>query len=787
MIDWNEKLWAQNTPSKLSPNDAVRTATPSANSTESTPSSQRQSIGPEEVDGRVITPEIKSEFSECVGNETSDTEASNLLLSLSQPQLPPVTIVPTGQDQQQLAALRIEEKILHEKLQPQPEHQMPEKTVQSIESVVNSVATAQFDVDQFAPQPTLPSKQPTPVQVPVASTTPPRNTRAFFRAPGHGGPSELQQDSSKAFVCSICNFSCPSKFHYNSHMNTHGDHQCSMCDYTSRTEGRLKKHMREYHSREEQIAAGLEVPAEPPTPTQNTADFHSAISSIMEAANRAVNDGEGGSPISNALDSIRALTENGQGSLANFLQMPENSNDSVDAAGPSTPREPPRRSSGGKPKQYTCKQCACVSTSKEESWRHNRTHIPQDKILQCKQCEFVTEYKHHLEYHIRNHYGSKPFRCSKCNYSCVNKSMLNSHMKSHSNEYQFSCMDCSYQSKYCHSLKMHLRKYNHRRKPGINVDDAEEALANDPSLEEDASVHSAFSDSVHPDSHDQKNANPPPPVPSAPPTISDSSANNNNNNMGSVLLQPIATTSSFQYANLIRQNQEQINELARRQQQQQQQHQSFSCTVCDYNTPHLEQLLHHNMVHIQQNQTASAPSTPLNALLQYIQNNVQLGNTAHATIPNGTAAASIGGLSQLSAFQPTSTEMIFRAQQNQQQLQHDPEPPVQEHNDYANEVKMEIEHQSSPTPSINGDSSSLERSSTSPMDSKDNHINGDTSSIGSTGSSSSRKRKAATSGKLEQISQRLQGKNSPEQCEDLNPIAAPIPIPAYRQNYLVRF
>uniref|UniRef100_A0AC34GIW8 C2H2-type domain-containing protein n=1 Tax=Panagrolaimus sp. ES5 TaxID=591445 RepID=A0AC34GIW8_9BILA len=252
---------------------------------------------------------------------------------------------------------------------------------------------------------------------------------------------------------------------------------------------------------------------------------------------------------------------------------------------------------------------AFIATSKEQSWAHSRSHIPSDKQLSCPQCEFVTEYKHHLEYHIRNHYGSKPFRCVKCNYSCVNKSMLNSHMKSHSTEYQFSCIDCSYQSKYCHSLKMHLRKYNHRRKPGINVDDAEEALANDPSLDEDGcSVHSAFSDSMQ---HENSNSNihhqPPPPVSSAPVSAAATDSANNNNGIGNVLLQPIATTSSLPYANLLR-NHEQINAMAARQQaaQQAQPQQSFPCTVCDFNTPHLEQLLHHNMIHIQQNQTASA-------------------------------------------------------------------------------------------------------------------------------------------------------------------------------------
>ena len=112
----------------------------------------------------------------------------------------------------------------------------------------------------------------------------------------------------------------------------------------------------------------------------------------------------------------------------------------------------------------------CNAPFQEEYWAHARTHIKDDKVLQCPKCPFVTEYKHHLEYHLRNHFGSKPFKCTKCNYSCVNKSMLNSHMKSHTTVYQYRCADCTYATKYCHSLKLHLQKYNHTPALVLNPD-----------------------------------------------------------------------------------------------------------------------------------------------------------------------------------------------------------------------------------------------------------------------------------------------------------------------------
>ncbi|XP_046392955.1 protein hunchback [Ischnura elegans] len=122
----------------------------------------------------------------------------------------------------------------------------------------------------------------------------------------------------------------------------------------------------------------------------------------------------------------------------------------------------PRITSQGKFKTFRCKQCDFVALTKLEFWEHSRMHIRAERLLTCPRCPFVTEYKHHLEYHLRNHFGSKPFKCPHCPYTCVNKSMLNSHLKSHSSVYQYRCADCGYATKYCHSLKLHLRKYSHQ-------------------------------------------------------------------------------------------------------------------------------------------------------------------------------------------------------------------------------------------------------------------------------------------------------------------------------------
>lgn len=165
--------------------------------------------------------------------------------------------------------------------------------------------------------------------------------------------------------------------------------------------------------------------------------------------------------------------------VSNSLEIRSDSNDSFDDYSDECDDDDPnmmpdkakkRRTNGNKPRQYKCKQCKQIFTSKSLFWDHTKSHIKPEKMLRCPECAFVTEYKHHLEYHLRNHSRSKPFQCPHCNYSCVNKSMLNSHLKSHSTILQYRCLDCNYATKYCHSLKLHLRKYAHKPDIVLNLD-----------------------------------------------------------------------------------------------------------------------------------------------------------------------------------------------------------------------------------------------------------------------------------------------------------------------------
>lgn len=251
---------------------------------------------------------------------------------------------------------------------------------------------------------------------------------------GYGLQTHATSNHGTVYNCHICKFSSTSKFHFNSHMNTHADHKCTYCDYTSRTEGRLKRHMKDFHTHINSTQDGEDSGGRcsPPSPDENTALIEQEVMAVVSSVAGHSSDYD---PSSNSSAKDK------------------------------------QQSTSAKSKSYRCKQCTFVANSKTEFWLHQKSaHIKGDRVLSCPRCSFVTEYKHHLEYHLRNHFGSKPFKCTKCNYSCVNKSMLNSHMKSHSNFYQYRCDDCTYATKYCHSLKMHLRKYGHRPSSVINPD-----------------------------------------------------------------------------------------------------------------------------------------------------------------------------------------------------------------------------------------------------------------------------------------------------------------------------
>ncbi|TKR82219.1 hypothetical protein L596_015974 [Steinernema carpocapsae] len=360
-------------------------------------------------------------------------------------------------NQNRLAALRIEEKVRAEALRLATS--IPIKTPQPAQSVTPGPSLPPVSA---SPAPTVPELLPqaengdedelhklviadpdTETQkseseaiLPPSTTT---NGTPVNRPPGLG-PVEAEPGSD-VFVCQVCGYTNSSR------LNTHVDRKCVMCDYTSRTEGRLKKHMADQHTADQKAAVGYVDEMNP------NGNFHE--NGLEELSEDVVT----------ALDQMRALAERPTSAEPMETDALPGTSSVGDKSSPDGTPGKPKPVRKQRNKSYTCKHCKHVSLTKEERHMHSATHIPESRRLYCKLegCSFVTGYKHHLDYHIKNHNRQKPFSCPKCKYTCVNKSMLNSHLKSHSEKYEHQCRNCNYRAKHSHSLQSHLLKYSHER------------------------------------------------------------------------------------------------------------------------------------------------------------------------------------------------------------------------------------------------------------------------------------------------------------------------------------
>lgn len=58
------------------------------------------------------------------------------------------------------------------------------------------------------------------------------------------------------------------------------------------------------------------------------------------------------------------------------------------------------RSRGHKTKEViTCKKCDHLSDTEEESWEHNKVHIPADKLFECGECSWNGDRLYNIRYH----------------------------------------------------------------------------------------------------------------------------------------------------------------------------------------------------------------------------------------------------------------------------------------------------------------------------------------------------------------------------------------------------
>ncbi|XP_050409178.1 uncharacterized protein LOC126824050 isoform X2 [Patella vulgata] len=63
-----------------------------------------------------------------------------------------------------------------------------------------------------------------------------------------GSSSGFTNGDSNKYFCHLCSYAGDSKPDFDQHMSIHFEYSCPHCDYTSRTEGRLKRHIKDFHT-----------------------------------------------------------------------------------------------------------------------------------------------------------------------------------------------------------------------------------------------------------------------------------------------------------------------------------------------------------------------------------------------------------------------------------------------------------------------------------------------------------------------------------------------------------
>ncbi|KAI6230950.1 Protein hunchback-like protein [Aphelenchoides besseyi] len=210
-----------------------------------------------------------------------------------------------------------------------------------------------------------------------------RNSRTFITPPSNNPPiprSETSTSNQQPSVCDVCGFSSKSRFHFNSHMNTHGFYNCSICGYMSRQLRNLKRHLQTSHYTEN-----------PNNTNQPLASDHST-------------------------------TKRKSGKLYRCRKCPsvfENKEDYWQHL----------RLHIAPQDLWNCPDCEfCTKFYQHFQYHRFSTHLNAQR-LQCSHCEYRCVSKSMLTSHLKSHNSYCAFRCADCSYESKYPSSFKQHQK----------------------------------------------------------------------------------------------------------------------------------------------------------------------------------------------------------------------------------------------------------------------------------------------------------------------------------------------------------------------
>ncbi|KAF8572458.1 hypothetical protein P879_00707 [Paragonimus westermani] len=173
--------------------------------------------------------------------------------------------------------------------------------------------------------------------------------------------NSVQPDKTGLFFCHLCEFTGCGRQEFQDHLRSHYDYKCMKCDYTSRTEGRLKRHLKDFHS---------EIPPE---------NF----------------SGKAIKPIRSKLQRCKQcdfMTET-KDEFWRHLRVHIKED-----------------------KRLECNLCCFVTEYKHHLEYHMRNHMGS-KPYKCPKCNYECVNKSMLNSHMKSHSNVYPYRCANCHYA----------------------------------------------------------------------------------------------------------------------------------------------------------------------------------------------------------------------------------------------------------------------------------------------------------------------------------------------------------------------------------